>query len=245
METTNMRRDVKTRALIAAGATLAAGVLVLGCETGTPAAPEGTEIPVTYEYISRDIPTGNFDAIISATVIDQDSDVPQVGVGVYFRVTGGPGQFVDTGPIETDEDGHAESVLVAHGATHTPSNKVSIEVSSGPTTAQLDIDVEGGFSETNQPPVASFTLNPNPPRAGQVATVDVGGSTDADCPGGDPTSWTVEWGEGSPTEGTFSNGTSATHTYPSSAAGSTYTIRVTVEDCTGLTHSTSRTVTLT
>ena len=88
----------------------------LGCSSGTPAAPEGTEIPVSYEYITRNLTSGDFEAIIRATVIDQVSDVPQVGVGVYFRVTGGPGAFNNQGPIRTDDDGRAESVLIGRGA---------------------------------------------------------------------------------------------------------------------------------
>lgn len=227
-------------------AAFAAGLLVLAtlaCTTGTPSAPDGTEIPVSYEYITRNLVSGDFEAIINATVIDQVSDVPQVGVGVYFRVSGGPGAFVNEGPVRTDDRGHAESVLIGRGALST--NKISVEVSSGPAVAKLDIDVTGGFSSTNEPPTAAFTVTPNPPRAGQVATVDVAGSSDPDCPGDDPETWTVDWGDGTTADdGRFETTTDVTHTYASGTAGQSFTIKLTVEDCTGLTDSATKSVTL-
>lgn len=233
--TANARRLATAWALAA----LAAG-MIIGCTTGTPAAPEGTEIPIAYEYIpgSRDVLLGNFDAIISATVIDQVSDVPQVGVGVYFRVTAGPGQFTEEGPVITNHAGHAESVLIARGATST--NRVSVEVSSGPATAKLDIDVNGGFSATNESPTASFTISPDPPRVNQDVTVNVSASSDPDCPGGDPETWSVAWGDGlSDTGLVFDTTTTKTHRY---TAAATVTITVTVEDCTGLEDTASKTV---
>jgi hypothetical protein len=219
--------------------------MLIACTTGTPAAPEGTEIPIAYEYIpgSRDVLLGNFDAIISATVIDQVSDVPQVGVGVYFRVTAGPGQFTEEGPVITNNAGHAESVLIGRGATST--NKVSVEVSSGPTIAKLDIDVNGGFSPTNDPPNASFTLSPDPPRANQDVTVNVSGSSDTDCPGGDPETWSVNWGDGTTDSNLqFDTTTTKVHRYATNLGGTSVTIVVTVEDCTGLEDTASKTVTV-
>jgi hypothetical protein len=244
-DTMNSRHVGLGRVACAALLALALTAAGLGCSSGTPAAPEGTEIAVSYEYVegTRNLTSGDFDAIIRALVLDSESDVPQVGVGVYFRVTGGPGAFTVVGPVETDEDGWAQSILVARGALST--NKVSIEVSSGPAVAELDIDVNGGFSSTNEPPEAAFTISPNPPRAGQVVTVDVGDSSDADCPNDEPETWEVDWGDSStPDEGRFSSDTEATHTYASGSAGQSVTIRVTVEDCTGLTDSATRTVTL-
>ena len=222
---------------------LAAGVasILLGCNVGTPAAPEGTEIPIAYEYMSRDIALGNFDAIISATVIDKVSDVPQVGVGVYFRVTGGPGQFTEEGPVITNNAGHAESILIGRGAI--PPIKVSVEVSSGPTIAKLDINATGGFSLTNLPPTASFTLSPDDPTVNTVTTVNVSASSDSDCPGGKPETWTVNWGDNTPTDTGLQFSTMPTKTHTYTATGSV-TIVVTVTDCTGLTATASKTVTV-
>lgn len=209
-----------------------AAFMLLGCHAGTPAAPEGTEIPVSCAFISRDIPAGNFDAVISATVIDKDSDVPQVGVGVYFRVTQGPGEIVNQGPIVTDNHGHAETVLLGRGVTGT--NKVSVEVSSGATIAKLDLSATGCFSSTNVPPTASFTVAPNPPSVTGMVTVDVSGSSDTDCPGGDPDTWTVDWGDSTaPSTGRFATTTQAMHDYADTRRGMSTTITVTVEDCGG------------
>src|SRR5690349_11533312 len=79
-------------ALAACTASLGVAAL-LGCTTGDPAAPEGSEIVASCEYVpgTRQVVAGNFDAIVKALVLDAVSDVPQVGVGVYFIVTNGPG----------------------------------------------------------------------------------------------------------------------------------------------------------
>ena len=52
-------------ALAVAGVSLLLGT-TLGCVSGTPAAPDGTEIPVSYEYITRNTTSGDFEAIINA-----------------------------------------------------------------------------------------------------------------------------------------------------------------------------------
>ena len=224
---------LRTPSLLAAFvAPAAAGCLLLGCHAGTPAAPDGTEIPVSCAFISRDIPAGNFDAVISATVIDKDSDVPQVGVGVYFRVTQGPGSIVNQGPVVTDNHGHAETVLLGRGVIGT--DKVSVEVSSGATIAKLDISATGCFSSTNVPPIAAFTLAPTAPSVTGNTTVDVATSSDADCPGGKPDTWTVDWGDGTtPDTGRFATTTVVTHDYADTRRGMSTTISVTVVDCAG------------
>jgi hypothetical protein len=225
---------------------------LMGCHSGTPAAPEGTEIPVSCEFLTRDVNTGDFEALIKAVVIDEASDVPQVGVGVYFRVKSGPGEMDDEGPIRTDGSGRAESVLIGRGATS--GNKVTVEVSSGPVTSEIQLDVLGCFSSTAVPPVLSYARTPT----GQVSvtqtvTIDLSASTDSDCPGGKPDSWEVNWGEGTPDRGTFVDANSAkpTHDYtdslvPTTPADATVTKSVTIKitDCQGLTKTATESITL-
>jgi hypothetical protein len=230
---------------LAAASTVAATSLLLACHSGTPAAPEGSEIATGCEFISRNPTTGDFEAILNATVMDATSNVPQVGVGVFFRVASGNGQVQFEGPIRTDDDGHAESVLVATGAT--AANPVSVQVSSGPAEATLQLSVTGCSGRSADPPRAALTLNPTSGhRAGQAITSNVGTSTDADCPSGKPDTWRVDWGDSTPPdEGSFTGtDTEATHTYAASLAGTSVTITVTVTDCTGLTATTTRTISL-
>lgn len=237
------------RTLLRSMAALGLAALI-GCNAGTPAAPEGTEIPVSCEFLTRDVPSGNFEALIKAVVIDADSDVPQVGVGVYFRVKSGPGEMADEGPIRTDNDGRAQAVLVARGAT--AGNKVTIQVSSGPVTSEIQVDVLGCFASASVPPVLNVSRTPT----GQVSvtqavTIDMSGSTDSDCSGGKPDRWEINWGDGQTTRGQFATDDNPTHDYddslvPTSPAGATVdkTITITITDCQGLTDTGTETVTL-
>ena len=225
------------RALRLVAPALAAGLAaaILGCHAGTPAAPEGSEIPVTCEFLNRDVTTGNFEALIKAVVIDELSDVPQVGVGVYFRVSSGPGEMVDEGPIRTDNDGRAQAVLIGRGAT--VGNDVTVQVSSGEATAEIALDVGGCFSSTAVRPRLVVTVSPNPARAGQVVTVDISDSTDSDCPGGEPDSWRITWGDGETSTDDFADEDKPEHTYTASdvPADNTLDIEIEIEDCQGLT----------
>lgn len=237
---TTMQRRIHGGLAAAIGAGLLAATLA--CHSGTPAAPEGSEIPVTCEFLSRDVATGNFEALIKAVVIDEESDVPQVGVGVYFRVRSGPGEMVDEGPIRTDNDGRAQAVLIGRGAT--AGNDVTVEVSSGSATAEISLDVEGCFSATAVRPRLVFTLTPNPARANQDVRVDLSDSTDSDCPGGKPETWRIDWGDGDVDEGDFDTSDEATHRYQTAdiPASNELTVEIEVEDCQGLTDSETRTL---
>lgn len=229
---------------IITGAALAAMLVAacLACHTGTPAAPEGTEIPVTCEFITRDIGSGNFDALIKAVVIDEVSDVPQVGVGVYFRVRSGPGVMSNEGPIRTDNEGRAESVLLGRGAT--AGNRVTVDVSSGAATAEIAMDVTQCISTVTLPPRLVYTLTPNPARVNQDVTVDMSDSTDSDCTGGVPESWRVTWGDGDVDTGDFEDDDTVTHRYQAAdiPASNRLDVEIRIEDCQGLTDSDTRTL---
>ncbi len=227
--------------------TASAGAGLLGCHAGTPAAPEGTEILLTCEFLSRDLITGNFEAIIKAQVLDLESDVPQVGVGVFFRVSAGPGTIATTGPVVTDNSGRAQAVLVGRGATS--GNEVTVRVSSGPATADITMGASGCASSSAVPPRLVFTVSPNPARVTQIVTVNMSASTDTDCPGGKPTSWRIEWGDALTTNDTFANTDAPTHDYrddiiPTGQTTMTVTIRITITDCQGLTATDTSTLTL-
>lgn len=227
------RRTPRAAALLLS-ATLCASIV--GCHSGTPSAPEGTEIPVTCEFISQDVTTGNFEALIKAVVIDEESDVPQVGVGVYFRVRSGPGEIRSGGPIRTDNAGRAQAVLVGQGAT--AGNEVTVEVSSGPASAEIELDVIGCFSATAVRPRLVATVSPNPAdRTGDNVVVDLSRSTDSDCPGGVPVSYTINWGDGDTTNEDFATEDKPDHDYAAAdipAAPGTLDIEIEIEDCQGL-----------
>jgi hypothetical protein len=230
-------------ALAAASAALGLAALV-ACTTGDPAAPEGSEIVASCEYVpgTRQVAAGNFDAIVKALVLDATSDVPQVGVGVYFIVSNGPGVMEREGPILTDSHGRAQAILVARGAI--ASNAVTVSLQSGEAHVDIKLDVLGCFSQSAEAPVAAFTLNPDPPRVGSAVTADFATSSDADCPTGDPESWTIRWGDGQSDTGMFATDHDATHDYADNLRDTQVTIEVEVADCTGLRNITQRTVTL-
>ena len=207
-------------AVLAAAALLATSFL--GCTTGTPAAPEGSKIFLTFAYVpgSQIFATGAFEAVIQVRVLDSVSDVPQTGVGVFFRVTQGPGNFVESGSIRTTNDGTAQNVLIA-------SDEVTLTVSSGVTEAELTLNVNSGTTTEDQFPEACFTVDID----GRVVTVDVGCSSDEDCADNEPDSFTVDWGDDSiDRDLPFSQG-DIDHTYSSG----NYDITVSVTDCQNLT----------
>ncbi|MCX6099700.1 MAG: PKD domain-containing protein, partial [Candidatus Bipolaricaulota bacterium] len=83
----------------------------------------------------------------------------------------------------------------------------------------------------NQPPTASFTVSPSPALVGQTVTFNGTGSVDPD---GAIVAYTWSFGDGM-----TSSGSSASHAY---AAAGTYTATLTVQDNTGATASTTRSV---
>ena len=221
-----------SRAAGLATAAALCAVALLGCTTGTPAAPEGSKIFLAFAYVpgSQDFATGEFEAVVQVRVLDSISDVPQTGVGVFFRVTQGPGNFIESNSIRTTNDGTAQNVLVASG-------EVTLVVSSGATEAELTLDVNSGTTTEDQFPEACFTTDVN----GTRVTVDVGCSTDEDCSGDEPDTFTVDWGDGTvDRELPFCQG-DVEHTY----TPGTYPITVSVTDCQNLTDTTnSRDVTV-
>ena len=240
MGSANWKRDGWPRVAALAGLSAA----LLACHTGTPAAPEGTIIAVGCDIISSNATTGDFDAIVNALVFDDDSDVPQVGVGVYFIVESGPGVIQTSNPVVTDAHGHAQAVLSATGARS--GNAVTVNISSGPVESTLDMDVDGCSGSHASAPVAALRITPatGPYSRTSAVTIDVGTSTDADCPGSKPDDWDIDWGDGTAhASGGFNGSTSSTHTYGASAPDPV-TVTVTVTDCTGLTDTLTQTLDL-
>ena len=233
MTTTPRLSPARAFGLLALGLLATAGLL--GCTSGTPAAPEGSKIFITYAYVpgSQDFGTGEFEAVITARVLDSISDVPQTGVGVFFRVSTGPGSFVESASIRTDNDGVAQNVLLGGG-------EVTIIASSGDTEAELTLDVNSGSSGEDQFPEACFTVQQSG-TGNSVVEVDVTCSTDEDCAGGEPDSFTVDWGDGTvDNDLPFTQG-DVQHTY---SPGS-WDITVSVTDCQNLTDTApTRTITV-
>jgi PKD repeat protein len=83
-----------------------------------------------------------------------------------------------------------------------------------------------------KPPTAAYTINKTTGLVGMVVTVDAAASKDAD---GSIVSYTWSWGDGT------ANGTGVKLTHKFTKRG-TFTVRLTVTDNSGLTHSTSKTV---
>jgi hypothetical protein len=231
------------RALLACFLSVLAVTSLVGCHSGTPAAPEGTRILVDYEYITRDVASGDFEARIFVRALDEVSNAPAVGVGVFFRVEEGPGRFLVQDAVRTTGGGYAENVLIATGATATPPNPVTVSAFSGEAASDtLVLDVLSGSVSQNTPPVASLRVTPSNPRVNMDVTADVGDSTDDDCPDQEPDRWSVDWGDGSPVESFNFSDPEATHQYET--AGS-YDIEVTVVDCRGATDTATQRVTVT
>ena len=198
---------------------------LLGCTTGTPAAPEGSKMFATFAYVpgSQDFGTGEFEAIVNVRVLDSISDVPQTGVGVFFRVISGPGSFLRSDAVRTDNDGKAQNVLIASG-------EVTVVASSGDTQVELTLDVNSGTTTEDQFPDACFTISQGG-TGNATVTVDVSCSTDADCSGGVPDRFTVDWGDGTiDRDLPFSQG-DIDHVYSSGS----HVITVSVTDCQNLT----------
>lgn len=213
----------------------ALAALALGCHSGTPAAPEGTDILLSFAYRegTQDFATGDFEAIIQARLVDSLSNVPQVGVGVFFIVDSGPGTFFDDFVV-TDGGGKARSILSANGATS--SNPVTVRVSSGGAMeATLTLDVSSGSASVDFPPEACFTVD----TTGTNVLIDVGCTTDDDCED-DADFYSVDWGDGTTDDDLPFSDDTVDHDY----ANGTYTIEVTVRDCQNLTDTASRTVTV-
>jgi len=235
---------VRRRVALGAATSVLGLAALLACTTGDPAAPEGSEIIASCEFVpgTRVPAAGNFDAIVKALVLDAVSDVPQVGVGVYFIVTTGPGVMEREGPILTNSQGRAQAILTARGATD--GNAVTVSLQSGEAHTDLSMDISGCVSSSSEAPVAAFTLNPDPPTVGPGLTADFATSTDADCPTGKPDSWTIRWGDARSDSGQFASDHDAVHDYADNLVNTQVTIEVEVTDCTGLRDTAQKTVTL-
>ena len=98
-------------------------------------------------------------------------------------------------------------------------------------TATVQVDVNGGGSQVNQPPTASFTFN----CTDLACTFD--GATGSYDPDGHIVQYDWDFGDG-----TTATGAQANHTY---AAAGTYTVTLTVTDNEGATGSTTQAVTVT
>lgn len=233
METEMRKMHVTRWVRIAAAVALSGAGLLLGCTTGTPAAPEGSEMQLDCDVVASDPPAGNFTSIIVASVRDAVSDVPAVGVGVFFRVASGPASLQGQNPVVTDDDGLARIIVV--GTAAFGNDSVDIEASSGEVEADISIGVAGCTGGGGaQEPVARMTVTPPTPDIGEEVEVNVSSSTDADCAGMEPDDWEVDWGDGTTrSTGSFDSATIARHTY--SGMARTVTIVVTVTDCNGLT----------
>ncbi|MEM7248950.1 MAG: PKD domain-containing protein [Acidobacteriota bacterium] len=231
-----MRRIIQ-RSILAA-ATVGAALLALACTSGTPAAPEGTEILLRFDFVdgSRDLVSGDFQAIITATLFDEDSNVPQTGVGVFFEVTNGPGTF-EFETVNTDNGGRARNVLTADGAQ--VGNEVTFRAFSGVSTSNtLSLNVEQASG--NAPPMACIR-SANATGGGLQVTLDIGCSEAPACRDNQISDWEVDWGDGTAPQNLAGTTNIAMHTYAS--AGS-YTIRVTVDDCQNLSSTETTSITL-
>jgi hypothetical protein len=188
------------------------------------------------------VETGDFEAIITARLLDDLSGVPQTGVQVNFFILEGLALFLPAGTgdiqVRTDDDGRAEALLAATGALDSGSQVTVRMVSGGAEEAEVSLTVFGS-SASSRPPVARFVVTPDNPTTSTDVTVDVSGSTDPDCPGGEPDDWRIEWGDDTSSSGTFDGATTATHRY--SRTG-TFEIVVEVTNCLGETDRTSQTI---
>lgn len=230
---TPSKRLPRPRALVLLGLAALLGAALLGCTTGTPAAPEGSKIFLTFGYAAQDFDTGDYEAVIVARVLDEVSDVPQTGVGVFFRVSSGPGSFIESDAVRTDNDGIAQNVLIGSG-------EVTLVVSSGVSEAELTLDVNSGTSPEVQLPDACFTVDQSG-TGNSVVTVDVGCSEAPECADEEPDTFTVDWGDGATDNDLpFSQG-DVMHTYQPGS----WDIVVSVSDCQGLTDTApTRTITV-
>ena len=108
------QRHVRTLLLVLA-VLLVLGT-AFGCHSGTPAAPAGTDILLSFEYIEQDLPTGDFTAIVHARVFDDVSNAPHTGVGVFFEASG-RGQFREREAVKTNGSGKAQKARLMRAST--------------------------------------------------------------------------------------------------------------------------------
>ena len=160
-----------------------------------------------------------------STATDPDSDV------LEYRVDWGDGDVTDwTGSPS------ATHVYLTEG-TYT----VTLEVRDPgglSATATKDVTVEAPAVVTNQPPVASFSLDVSTAPVGEEVTADFSGSIDLDL--GDVLEYRIDWGDGGGAE--WSGETTATNVYE--VAG-TYIVELEVRDRDGLTDSVNATLEVT
>jgi len=237
------RTPWRRAASLAASSLLALGLLA--CTTGTPAAPAGSTIYATIRFVDRNVQTGDFEAIVTAIVLDSVSGVPQTGVQVNFFILEGLALFQPDGrgdiQVRTNSHGRSEALVQATGALDAGSQVTVRMVSGEADEVEVSLTVFGS-SASARPPVARFTFSPTSPTTSDAVRVDVSGSTDPDCPTGQPDDWRIEWGDDTTASGTFSGTTTSSHTY---TRPGTYEITLEVTNCLGETDSTTESVTVT
>lgn len=108
--------------------------------------------------------------------------------------------------------------------------------SAGASSAPVTQNVTVGAAGLNQPPVASFTINPSPSTGAAPLTVTVDGSSSSD-PNNDPLTYVWIWGDGTP------NGSGATSNHTYTNPNQSYTLTLTVTDPNGTSSSATTTVT--
>jgi len=145
----------------------------------------------------------------------------------------------------SDSDGSIQSYSwdFGDGTTATGQTATHSYSSSGTYTVELTVTDDSGATDTttqtvsvtggNTPPTASFTVSPSSPDSGETVTFDASGSNDPD---GTIQRYEWDFGDGNTASAT---GTTVTHSYSSSG---TYTAELTVEDDSGGTNTTTRTI---
>jgi hypothetical protein len=199
-------------------------VILAACSSSDPVSIEGDEILLTAGFLTTDTNTGKFSAIILAIVQDPQTGVRRDGVRVIFRITSGAGILSDL-EVDTNDDGEAYSQIDADGP-------VTVEVSSGPVSATIDLSAEGGSTSTNQQPDADIEVTTAAPTVNIAVTFDVSGSDDPD---GSVEEWEIitfgdDNNDPDPAEAgpfDFGDRTDTTHTY---ATADSYTVKVQVTD---------------
>jgi len=188
----------------------------------------------------RDYGYGLVDAR-AAVVEAADRNVPNAPPVACFSATPGPGRVDVDGACSTDADGTvvAWSWRFGDGATGAGARASRVYAAAGTYTIDLVVTDDRGATHATSRVVEVPTPPPRPPVACfglsvflRNLTVDAACSTDPD---GNIVAWSWSWGDATP-DGA---GARATHAYAEDGA---YTVTLTVTDATGLTATTSRTV---
>jgi PKD repeat protein len=119
----------------------------------------------------------------------------------------------------------------SHAYAAAGSYVVSLTVTDNSGSANT---ISHAVTVTDRPPVAAFTISPNPVLHGQLVSFDASGSSDPD---GQVTTYSWDFGDGN-----FGSGASPTWTYGTPGS---YIVKLTVTDNSGTTNTISHTVTVT